>query len=361
MKQAIFILILAALMLQLSACASVFNKDYISVKDIVDTPKEIEADKFMQANNYLELKLAITRLITEHAEGGSIDLRTYSGDINRDIAAACREVSTNSLLGAYSVDYISYDLDRIVAYYDATIFISYKKTAEEVSDIISVATAGGVKEELSRALLGLTPHVVIMANNSALDERGIEKLIKEQYLKEPLILIKQPKADITVYSGSGNSRIYEMTFDYGGAAAKIIGMQKTLAEKAKKAASEVLALEDRARAQGLLNYLISACAYEKDGPKTAWSALIDGKADSEGIALAFKALCDEAMLECVVVEGRYNKQQHYWNIVKIGGTYVHADIARVAEKGAGPFLVPDTAMRNEYWWDYQDYPTSDSK
>ena len=51
MKKAIFILILVALMLQLSACASVFNKDYISVKDIVDTPKEIEADKFMQANN----------------------------------------------------------------------------------------------------------------------------------------------------------------------------------------------------------------------------------------------------------------------------------------------------------------------
>ena len=82
-----------------------------------------------------------------------------------------------------------------------------------------------------------------------------------------------------------------------------------------------------------------------------------GEADSEGIALAYKALCDAAGIECVVVEGRFDRSEHYWNIITIDGYSYHADISRAMDFGFGStFLVSDGQMWGSYWWDNQEYP-----
>ena len=130
MKKRRLAIVLAAALLAslLGGCASVFDKEYLSVSDFVgvtDAPDELTTENGVTSvKDLFALKLAITQLVSAHEDSGVLDLRRYNGEIADDVAAACKEVSTNTALGSYCVEYITYDLDRIVAYYEATVYIT---------------------------------------------------------------------------------------------------------------------------------------------------------------------------------------------------------------------------------------------
>ena len=99
------------------------------------------------------------------------------------------------------------------------------------------------------------------------------------------------------------------------------------------------------------------CVYSEDAPGTLWSALMTGQSNSEGMALAYKVLCDAAGIDCVVVEGRLDREEHYWCIITVDGASYHVDPSRTREMGYGStFLVSDAQMWGSYWWDNEDYP-----
>lgn len=61
-------------------------------------------------------------------------------------------------------------------------------------------------------------------------------------------------------------------------------------------------------------------------------AFIDKKAVCEGIAKAFKLLCNEVSIKCIVVLGKADQKgvfdedsYHAWNLIKIGGESYHVD------------------------------------
>lgn len=75
MKRALAaILVLAALAAPLSGCASIFDQEYLTIEDYAEStasPQQPEGTVAVQ--NYLELKLAINKLVTAHEERGSLD------------------------------------------------------------------------------------------------------------------------------------------------------------------------------------------------------------------------------------------------------------------------------------------------
>ena len=87
----------------------------------------------------------------------------------------------------------------------------------------------------------------------------------------------------------------------------------------------------------------------------------------EGVAKAFKVLCDEINVPCVIVIGdasSMNQQSgpHAWNMVRIGNSYRHVDatweISFAHMRGIAndrSFLKKDTDM-NAYTWNRQQYP-----
>lgn len=351
------LLLAAAMLLSLPGCASIFDKEYLSVTDYADSTSDVNSEGATEVGNYLSLRLAITNLVTEHAESGTVDFRNYSGDISDDIAAACKAVSTGTPLGSYCVDYISYDLDRIVAYYEATVYISYKRTAEEVAGIISVSTTAGVRSAVADALRSMDGQVVVMVSASGLDESGVEQFVTDAYMDEPLSCVNRPSASVTSYSGSGLQKIYEINIDYGGDTAKLTRERKSISDAVDELAGSIKASGAGAALQAA-NAITGRCRSDSDGGNTVKAAILEGSADSEGMALAYKALCSAAGVECVVVEGRFDKQEHYWNIIGIDGDYYHVDVSRAADAGiSSVFLRSDKDIWGAYWWDYEDYPT----
>ena len=88
---------------------------------------------------------------------------------------------------------------------------------------------------------------------------------------------------------------------------------------------------------------------------------MDGGASSMGYALAFKALCQLTDIECVVVRGRVDGLDHFWNIVKLGDSYYHIDAAMDDGAGAATFFLKgDTAMQTTHKWAASSYPACGS-
>lgn len=57
----------------------------------------------------------------------------------------------------------------------------------------------------------------------------------------------------------------------------------------------------------------------------AYGALVERKAVCEGIACAFKMLCERVGLPCIVVLGHTPNGRHAWNIVCVQGRFYHVD------------------------------------
>lgn len=87
--------------------------------------------------------------------------------------------------------------------------------------------------------------------------------------------------------------------------------------------------------------VVKSVAYDYDALKkedcfnahSIVGAFLDKKAVCEGIAKAFKLLCNEFGLKCIVVLGKANKEgdfsgddYHAWNLVKVGTESYHVDV-----------------------------------
>lgn len=87
--------------------------------------------------------------------------------------------------------------------------------------------------------------------------------------------------------------------------------------------------------------VVKSVAYDYDSLKnndcfnahSIVGAFLDRKAVCEGIAKAFKLLCNEYGIKCIVVLGKANKDgvygdddYHAWNLVKIGNESYHVDV-----------------------------------
>ena len=360
-KKIIALFAAAALAASLSGCASIFDKEYIAITDYVDASTPPQQEGTVQVENYLELKLAINKLITAHEESGSLDFSSYKGEnISDDLAAACNEVRSETALAAYVVDYISYDLDRHVSYYEAEVYVYYLHTQEEVEAIVSVGTVSGLYDAVSAALEQMSPGLVVMVTASGASEAEVAGYVTEAYFENPLSCVNLPTTEVTMYTGGGLQRIYEINLDYGASVASLASRKEILSAELTELAGRVTSRGEAYRALQAATVVMETCASNAEAGDTLWDAVHLGAAYSRGMALAFKALCDIVEVDCTVVAGRLDRAEHYWNIVTVDGASYHVDVSAAAGRGlAATFFISDADMWGHYWWDNENYPQCD--
>ena len=359
MKRALSLILIMALALTLTACASIFDGEYFSSSVYVPPSEEPVRGGATQVSSYLQLRLVLNNLITEHGESELIHFTSaYSGDIAADLAAACREARDETALGSYAVDYISYDLDRIVAYYEAEVYVYYKRSAGELEDMLSVNTASDLYDAICAALAELSTELVVTVGASTVDEAAVLDFVDRAYFSDPLACVERPRAEARVYTGGGFQRIVELRLDYGLTTGVLSSRRDTMSGVLERLAASVTSESEPYRALQAYSALYSHCGFSEDAPGSLWSALVGRSSGSEGMAVAYKALCDAAGIDCVVVEGRLDRAEHYWNIITVDGASYHADPSRISELGfGGSFLRSDVQMWGSYWWDDQYYPS----
>ena len=366
MKQRLFALCLC-LSLSLTGCAAMLERDYLSVTPHARLPAAADDSTTVWVETYPELVDAIFSLVSEHRESGVIRLRNWKGNVRQNLSDACDEVSHDDPLGAYAVDRIKPEFVRIATYYEATVSIDYRRTAEQVASVNTVAGSGAIRGELRDALTSFVPETAFRVNyfDQAQGDDYIPRLIRQAYYDSPAAALGLPEAVVNLYPESGQQRVVEVLFTYPEE-------PELLREKSQALTSAAQVLVDPYRT-GLRDSALIPVLYRalrehtglgeaQDAPlpapsvsgSTAYAALVEDQADSEGLALAYKLLCDLAGVECTVVDGTLEGAPRFWTIVTVEqNVHRHVDPSR-----AEGLLLTDTQMSESgFVWDTQEYPS----
>ena len=377
MRRIIALLLAAALLLTAAGCAALFDRE-VYIEEPFEAPSETaeSEDAADTISSYAALRRAISRLVSERAESAVLQFQNYEGTVSRDISTACWEVKSSTAIGAFAVDYISYDLSRIVSYTQAEIRITYKRSEYQMSALERLENVAALRTRLEEALRAGETYLVLELTTVSLSADAVRQSLERAYYADPTVCPVLPAAEVTLYPESGVQRIVEATLDYGMDSASLAarreelsaGLEELLAaampeeetpeeESGEEPSGEPEGAErDAERLRQLCGALAESCVLDADAGATAWDALAQHTASDEGMALALEAACLAAEIECRAVFGRLDGEDHVWNIVTIDGRSYHVDVSRWNESDNAVFLASDEDIWGAYWWDIGEYP-----
>ena len=355
-KLTILLLLLGTLLL--SACGQLFDREVLVVTDYEPPAAEnAPAVDGITVRNAADLRQAIAALIDADApEGHVVFDASYHDDINADIASVCWQLRTQDALYAYCVENISYELRQILTHYEATISISYTEADLERDQIVRLQFSTGLEEQLRLCLARGQGRLVVLIGRSRYTAEDVESLVSKVYREDPVAAPREPRVSVSMLSGTGSQRLYEIGFNYGMSAEEF-QIRRAALQDLRPFADQELPEDPAMRAFAACQLLVEGSHYSPSGANDIYSALILGEADSEGLSLAYVELCRQLDVPCQVVYGQQDRHSYCWNIIQIGADYYHVDVALCFSEGYYPgFLLPDETMWGRYRWDISSYP-----
>ena len=348
--------VLAALMLPLSGCAGMLNRDYASVTPHSATPLSDGESDSIRVASYQELVNALIYLIGRGTETG--ELRFDGGEqgeteIQQMLEEACLEVVQEDPLGAYAVEYIKYSVTPVVGSYEASVQITYRRTREQVASIVDATGTSAIRSELSEALSQFSTEVVLRISYFEEDSSYIQQLMREAYLSNPASALDFPEAQITMYPETGQRRIVEVVLTYHQSRQMLESWRNSLLREADRLLLQAEGLTGDQKIAQLLHLVRQSCTYQEGGGSTAYSALLEGRADSQGMALAFALLCQRGEIPCVVVDGQLGGVSHLWNVVQTAEGYRHIDLT---QPDLAVYRTDGEMTASGYTWDGERVP-----
>ncbi|MGE4353033.1 MAG: transglutaminase domain-containing protein [Oscillospiraceae bacterium] len=336
------------------------EKEYFSVTDYSAESASPAEPEIGAISSYTQLTTALTTMVEQHQEEAQLQFNNYTGSISDDIAEACWQLKSTNALGAYVVDYISYDISRIVTYYQATVYINYTRSADEMAEIKSVG-ANKIADTVVEAVSSGKQHVAMKIYTSAIDGSAMAERVERALTDAPALVPVMPELNVSVFSGSSSQHIFDVEFMYSASEDEMNQMRSELENTIKSSAQMISQNKPYSVAVLAAHLIADHCVYKSDDTAgTAYDALVLGVGDSRAIAMAYDALCTAKGLESYVVSGLKNNEQHYWNQVKVDDYWYHVDVTEVKGLSANAaFLKNDAEMVNDYRWDELDYPSCD--
>ena len=337
-----------------------FEAEYESIEDYAP-PVQSQNDELgkISVSDIDSLQQAILTIISNRETDGKIVFDSgYAGDPTADMSKACWQVRTQDALCAYCVDNISYELSKIVTYYEAKLSITYSHYVNEAENIEYLPYSAGIEDIIKTALESGKSKLVILVDHSMYTAEDISGLVLEVYRNNPVSAPAEPLPAVNMFSGSNMQRLYEISLFYGHTLSELSNRREELEQFTPFSDLEISQLSDAEKAQLAFDFLVENCIVSKQDTKnTAYDALIGGEADSEGIALALVELCHQLGLNCQIVYGQHDWQEHCWNIVRIDDYYCHIDAGLLEKRDAEScFLKSDESFWENYRWDMSSYP-----
>lgn len=337
------------LTLFLTGC-SFFDDTYLIESDYpLPDRKDSGSKDTVTVYNLGDLREAIRNTVAAGASERTIVFdSSYTGNPTEDLASACWQVRTEDALCAYCVENIAYDMTQIVSRTEAKLNVSYSSGALPVEEIISMPYATDLNDRIAEAISSGKTRLAILINRSILTSESMALRFSEVYRLNPGLAPQEPHVSVSLFSGSASQRLYEILLTND------LSESEFLREKAELDAI-VFPTENETD-----EYAIALDAFERlsgccdpSGPPTVYAALVEKDASSEGIALGYVELCRRGGLECVLVDGQKDWEDHCWNIVCVDGQYYHVDLFAGLEDG---FLKSDADFWGMYRWTVNEYP-----
>ena len=316
--------------------------------------KDTITSETVTVNDLSDLREAIRSAVAGEGKNFTILFDSaYNGNPAEDLAAACWQVRTEDALCAYCVENIVYELSQIVAYTEAKITVTYSPLAIPVKDIVTMPYATALNDRIGDAISSGKDRLAILINRSTLTAEDMISSFEAVYCQHPGLAPRQPEVSVSVFSGSGTQRLYEIGLNTGLSAEDFETRKAEMDRIQPPVEEEDTELQAAYQCASILRDRCNLSA-----PNTIYDALVGESAGPEGIALAYVELCSRAGLDCLLVKGQKDWQDHCWNMVSIDGNYYHVDLFADEEHG---LFKDDTSFWGSYRWTVNDYPKCSSR
>lgn len=343
--------------LLLTGCSALLERDYTSVTPHNAVPATEGDPSILRADSYQELVNALIYFVNGGMEEGVVRLYTDAENVEPFLSDACLEVVQEDPLGAYCVEFIKYTVDPVVTYSEAHLDITYRRTREQVASIVQATGVTAIRSELESALSSFAPSRTLRIRYFAEDEAFIRDLARQAYYGVPACALGMPEIDLSLYPDSGQQRIVEILLRYPLDHAELEERRAALAGCLEGLAAELAPLSGQERVSAAVRAIREAGDYDPQGGSTAWDLFEEGAADSEGVSLAFAALCRELELSCQVAWGTLNEEPHYWNIIQTDAGWRHIDLSIPEAEENGPFYTDQQLLELGYLWEEGAFPS----
>ena len=351
-KHAVLSAVLSGTLL-LSGCSSILQRSYSFVTPHSAAPV-VESDKMtIRAESYQDVVNALLHYITQGKETGAIRLYNYPYDVEQDMEAACKEVLTEAPLGAYAVADIDYRITPIVSCYEAVVEISFRRTPQQVSQIISATGTSAIRTRLQKAMAAYQEELVLRINYLEDEEDYLDGLLKQAYFSSPQTALGFPQVEVHLYPESGPHRIAEFLFTYPASAQELTQRSQQVLQAADALLQAHQNISGDARLLAVCAQVKKQVTYLPSGGQTAYAALVESRANSTGLSLAVQLLCQKLSTPCRMVEGSLKGASHTWVIVDTQDGPRHLDLS---QNQTPAFRSDSELTRAGYRWDTSSYP-----
>ena len=336
-------------------CSSLFDKEYYAISDHVDDYMLPEEENYTSSvKNYAGMRNAVMGMVESGTKSIVFTTENYNGDAKEDISRACLEVTRETPLGVYAVEYMTHFCTQILTYYRIEVLVTYKHTAEEIESIVRLSGETELTESVISDIIAYKDCATysLVGSETGADELR-EKVISE-YRNNPVRISELPEISCVFYPNENAvQRIVEIKYEYPVSQSALHARNSAILSHAGSLFYDHPSVSD---AMGVFLAMSSSCSYSESAGKTIYDAIVSGEANSEGIAMGFKLLCDLMGVECTVVEGRRNSEPHFWNMIRLGDDLYHSDISECLINGPEEaFMLRDIDMWGRYWWDTDKY------
>ena len=153
MKKMRRLMALAAACAVLSGC-SLLERSYGVVEAHSRKYWESEAETTLRADNYQDMVNDLLILVGQHTESAVIRLYEYNDDMTvaETLDAAATEVQQETAMGSYAVEYITASSQALRGYYEISVSIRYRRTAQQVQAVVNATSVAALPELLTAAL-----------------------------------------------------------------------------------------------------------------------------------------------------------------------------------------------------------------
>lgn len=347
--------------LSLFGCSSILEGETSEITPYFQTNDALSTDTALEVSTYDDFKNAVLEMVKNHTETASFRITTFDREnVDEALNEICRELSSEDPLCSYATYYISCQITPIVGYKDVTVNIVYKKEADEISEISTVSTERYLHILLNSAMSEYASACTFYTSLPDITSEYIHKIISDQYYSAPLDVIIRPEITVAAYPSTEGERIMEVSFTYNNYTGSVLNnMQDNLNQEIQDIIGALPDGDDYILLSAIFELICENTEYTSASTKidsTAYGVIVNKSGNSEGYAMAFKALCDKLLIECDIVNGKFNGEDHYWNIVTFVGNSYHIDLTS-AYLDTPVFLNSDESVRENYWWDTSTVPT----
>ena len=209
----------ALILCLLTGCSALLEREYVVSEPHSSKFWESDAAGTLRAENYQDIVNDLLILIGQHTESATVRLYNYEDDVTvaDALERATTEVQQETSMGAYAVEYITASSRAQRAYYEISLEIRYRRTAEQIQAVVNATSTEALQALLETALdEGRTELAVRIGYWGEDDQARVEEIVSR--VREDRGLTDTPPWSISYYPPGGTVGLIEFALD-GTAAA----------------------------------------------------------------------------------------------------------------------------------------------